>query len=485
MIRLRHLTGRLAGTESVFDKQTLRVGSAEDCDLRFDPEGEPEVRAYHAAIAWKDDAYHLLELDRSGRLSVNGEATTDHTLRTGDRLRLGGEGGPELEVTLSINPDYDPEQDAARMVDAFREHTRETRAVEVVERAAERVAEERARAGGVSSRQTMEFMAVALHEMGDVMKRQTRRRWGRGLAVVLLLAAAIIGVQRIIIVRQRGQIAGMQDAKRRYDEQIRAIQSRMEQESDPARLALLERQLINLETEAQKVLAALASRDTAAAQATESDDPLERQLRELLREFGAETYAIPQVFTDRVRFHLAELQGARATTMVIYRRKLRYWPMITQEFRRLELPEAMGYLAWTESSFDPDAFSKAGAGGMWQMTGETARSLGLRVDGQVDERLDVRKQTAAAARHLAMLLGEFGEDAFMLVMASYNRGENGVRRVLRKLAAEEPGGFKKEKRDFWHLYRVKALPPETREYVPRVFAAALICTYPETYGLTE
>jgi soluble lytic murein transglycosylase-like protein len=484
MIRLQHLTGSQAGTEAVFDKRTLRIGTAEDCELWYDPESEPEVRPYHAAIAWKDDAYHLLELDRTGQIFVNGVAVADQTLRTGDRIRVGGEGGPELEVVLSINPDYDPAQDAARMVETFRGHTQEERAVEVVERAAERVAEERARAGGVSSRQTMEFMAVALHEMGDVMKRQTRRRWGRGLFIIILLAAGIIGTQRMIIVKQRRQIAGMQDAKSRFDEQIRTIQLKMETETDPARLALSERQLLNLMGEAEKVLAELARRDQAAAQAVESGDQLERQLRQLLREFDAETYAIPPIFRERVTAHIAELLAARSTTMVIYRRKVRYWPIISEEFRALELPEAMAYLAWTESSFDPMAVSKVGARGMWQMTAETAKSLGLRVDETIDERHDVRKQTRAAARHLAMLLGEFGEDSFMLVMASYNRGESGVRRVLR-LVAMEPGGFKKEKRDFWHLYRLKLLPPETREYVPRVLAAALICTYPETYGLTD
>jgi len=337
----------------------------------------------------------------------------------------------------------------------------------------------------VSSRQTMEFMAVALHEMGDVMKRQTRWRWGRGLFIIVLLAAGIIGTQRMIIVKQRRQIAEMQDAKSRFDEQIAAIQLKMETETDPARLALSERQLLNLMGEAEKVLAELARRDQAAAQAVESGDQLERQLRQLLRDFGAGTYAIPPIFRERVTAHIAELLAARSTTMVIYRRKVRYWPVITEEFKALELPEAMAYVAWTESSFDPMAISKVGAGGMWQMTAETAISLGLRVDDAVDERHDVRKQTRAAARHLAMLLGEFGEDSFMLVMASYNRGENGVRRVLRQLAADVPGGFKKEKRDFWHLYRLKLLPPETREYVPRVVAAALICTYPESYGLTD
>jgi membrane-bound lytic murein transglycosylase D len=155
--------------------------------------------------------------------------------------------------------------------------------------------------------------------------------------------------------------------------------------------------------------------------------------------------------------------------------------MITREFAAHGLPEEMAYIAWNESQFDPNAESDAGARGMWQMTASTAQALGLRVDATVDERLDPERQTRAAARHLANLLGEFGEESFMLAMASYNRGEEGVRRVLREVA-QEPGGFRKEKRDFWHLYRLKKLPEETREYVPKVLAAAIVSAHPERYG---
>jgi membrane-bound lytic murein transglycosylase D len=144
----------------------------------------------------------------------------------------------------------------------------------------------------------------------------------------------------------------------------------------------------------------------------------------------------------------------------------------------------MAYVAWTESQFDPMAKSAAGARGMWQMTRTTAQSMGLRVDGAVDQRTNVTLQTRAAAKYLAGLLAEFGEDAFMLAMASYNKGENGVRRVLRQVA-RTPGGFKKSRRDFWHLYRLKLLPDETREYVPKILAAAIVCSNPDRYGLTS
>ncbi len=216
----------------------------------------------------------------------------------------------------------------------------------------------------------------------------------------------------------------------------------------------------------------------------QSGDELDREIRDILKQFDAETYAVPPIFKERVAYHIEQLRKAGPTTRIIYRRKVKYWPQITREFKALELPEAMAYVAWTESQFDPMAKSGAGARGMWQMTRTTAQAQGLRVDGAVDERIDVPLQTRAATKYLAGLLAEFGEDAFMLAMASYNKGENGVRRVLRQVS-RTPGGFKKSKRDFWHLYRLKLLPEETREYVPKILAAAIICSNPDRYGLTD
>ena len=55
-------------------------------------------------------------------------------------------------------------------------------------------------------------------------------------------------------------------------------------------------------------------------------------------------------------------------------------------------------------------------------------------------------------------------------------------RLLERLT-KQPGGWRKEKRDFWHLYRLKILPEETMEYVPQILAAAIICNNPQKYGL--
>ncbi len=485
MIRFNHITGSLAGTSTELDKRSIRVGTSGDCDVRYDLVQDSEVGRYHAAVVRKESAYHLLDLGQAGGVWVNGERVQSQALKSGDRVRFGGDGGPEAEIAVVFDPNYDAAKDAAQMVETFKERTRETSAVRIVAAAAERVAEERAKAGGTKSRRTMELMADTIHEVGDLMKMQTRKRWVKIVGVVAGASLLVIAVLSFVLYRKQQQINLLLDQKARYDTELRSIQERMAVERDSLKLTQLEREFQITQANAVQALAQLAQKDRAKAEeVAESGDELDREIRSILSQFNAAAYAVPPIFKERVAYHIEVLRKAGPTARIIYRRKVNYWPQITAEFKALELPEAMAYVAWTESQFNPMAKSSAGARGMWQMTRTTAQSLGLRVDGAVDERTDVPKQTRAAAKYLAGLLAEFGEDAFMLAMASYNKGENGVRRVLRKVA-QTPGGFKKSKRDFWHLYRLKLLPEETREYVPKIIAAAIVCAHPEKYGLIK
>ena len=74
-------------------------------------------------------------------------------------------------------------------------------------------------------------------------------------------------------------------------------------------------------------------------------------------------------------------------------RGTRYEPMIRAKMRDGGLPEDMYYLALVESGFDPNAYSRAAAVGMWQFMTSTARDMGMRVDWWVDERRDPVKST--------------------------------------------------------------------------------------------
>jgi hypothetical protein len=485
MIRFTHLCGSLQGTSTSSPKKAIRIGTSADCDVRYDPDRDPLVSNYHAAVVLKDGAYHIIDTGSARGLLINDRKMQASQLRSGDHVRFGAPNGPEATVEVTIDAQYDAQRDAEEIEKVLKTHSQEISSERLIQLAAKRVAEERAKAGGTRSRRTMEVMAHTLGQIQVAVKETSRRKWVKVVAAVAGVAIVVTAIMGSIIYRQHQLIAQLLDTKGRLDAEIHGIQLQMQNEQDSIKLADLERQLDDATIKAERTLAELGKTDKQrAAEAAEAGDELDKEIHAILRQFDAETYAVPPIFKERLQYHIYQLTDSAhiASTRIIYRRKLQYWPGITKEFQALGLPDAMGYVAWTESRFDPDAVSVAGAKGLWQMTTVTAKSLGLKVEGGVDERRDVDKQTRAAAHYLANLLAEFGEDAFMLAMASYNRGENGVRRVLHQVA-QEPGGFKKEKRDFWHLYRTKKLPNETREYVPKILAAAVVCAHPERFGL--
>jgi membrane-bound lytic murein transglycosylase D len=65
----------------------------------------------------------------------------------------------------------------------------------------------------------------------------------------------------------------------------------------------------------------------------------------------------------------------------------------------------------------------------------------------------------------------------MLALAAYNVGPGKVKQAVQKTVKDPI-----KQRNFWYLYRIRALPDETREYVPKVFAALLIGRNPEHFG---
>jgi membrane-bound lytic murein transglycosylase D len=141
------------------------------------------------------------------------------------------------------------------------------------------------------------------------------------------------------------------------------------------------------------------------------------------------------------------------------------------------MPEDLAYMALVESGFEQSSASQEGAVGFWQFTEETARDYGMEVNDRVDERLDLSKSTEAASRYIRDLILEFGSgSSVMLAMAAYNSGPETVRRAVRSV--KDPI----KQRNFWYLYQIRALPEETRKYVPRVFAAILIGRNPKRFG---
>jgi soluble lytic murein transglycosylase-like protein len=506
VIRLKIVSGSRRGTTVSYGLEPVRVGRSASAELRFADAQDATVSTHHAQIVFERGVYFLVDTgSRNGTLLNGRKITTKHELKSGDRVCFGFPGGPEAEIEIDAptasrsgdtvvntvasapkesQPEYDAQQDADRMARALKVGARDAHTHRWADEAARKVAERRAEAGGQRSGDTVFLLAEAMNQVTEAVRSRTTSKWVKVVVGVGGGALLVIGLLGGVVFYQQQQINRLVQAKATIDRQIQSLQERMQSETDSASLAEMEDSLAALTGSAQTALKELQRKDQArAAQLAAGGDELEREIRKILVKFNASTYAIPPIFRERLQFHIDQLSSA-GNRKFMYGLKLRHWPVITKEFGALGLPEEMAYIAWVESGFDPSAQSAAGAAGLWQMTTTTAQSLGLTVNGTVDERLDAERQTKAAATYLARLLSEFGEDSFMLVLASYNRGENGVRRALGQVA-REPGGFRKDKRDFWHLYRLKLLPEETREYVPRVLAAAIVSSNAQKYGLAN
>lgn len=154
-------------------------------------------------------------------------------------------------------------------------------------------------------------------------------------------------------------------------------------------------------------------------------------------------------------------------------RSFKYMPAIQAELKMAGLPLDLAYMVMIESGFAPNAISHADAVGPWQFIEATGSRYGLSKTWWLDERRDLRKSTLAAIRYLRDLYSEFG--SWYLVAASYNMGENGLRRQIKKYGTK----------DYWSLIKLNALPAETQEYVPKILAAMLIAKAPNLYGFRD
>ncbi|MEY2830375.1 MAG: hypothetical protein RIQ33_2233 [Bacteroidota bacterium] len=130
-----------------------------------------------------------------------------------------------------------------------------------------------------------------------------------------------------------------------------------------------------------------------------------------------------------------------------------YFQMIENIFAEEGIPAELKYLAYVESNYNTKALSRAGARGMWQFMRGTAITYGLKVNRQVDERLNPEKSTRAAAAYFKKLYSQYNN--WHLAIAAYNCGEG-----LIDVAVNKANGTN----DFWEI--TKFLPRETRNYVP-------------------
>lgn len=148
-----------------------------------------------------------------------------------------------------------------------------------------------------------------------------------------------------------------------------------------------------------------------------------------------------------------------------------YLPYVREVLTAHGLPHDLIFLPFVESGYNPMAYSRAGAGGMWQFMPGTGRLYDLSFDWWIDQRRDPYLSTHAAAAHLAKLYDMFND--WNLALAAYNAGEGRISRAMQRSG----------KKEYFALTSVNnLLARETRHYVPKFMAVLKIAQNLEELG---
>jgi membrane-bound lytic murein transglycosylase D len=442
---------------------SFRIGRAADCQLRIQNE---YVSRYQAEVSFENGQWRVRDLGSSNGIYVGADRVQDVPILNALTIRL-GVAGPfvsfEIELPKAAPPVDRPLESTA--VDAER-YFREPAPGETVG----------------------EHTQMVRRAFQRVQKKQTQKH--RGIVSVLALAIAAIGGYAYY---QHQRIAQQTSMAKEIFYEMKSVQvdiANVEQlvrdtQNQPGlEVKKYQSRRKDMERNYDRFLTALRVYDPKMTEE-------QRLILRIARIFGECELDMPQGFADEVRNYIRKWQSSpRLTKAVQLAARNGYTAKLTSELLGQNLTPHFFYLALQESDFDPFISGpptyKGIAKGMWQFIPETAAKYGLRIGpladfrrpDPMDDRHNWEKATGAAARYLKDIYSTDAQASGLLVIASYNWGEQKVIPIIRRMPANP------RERNFWRLltdYRDK-LPKETYDYVYYIFSAAVIGENPRLFG---
>lgn len=155
----------------------------------------------------------------------------------------------------------------------------------------------------------------------------------------------------------------------------------------------------------------------------------------------------------------------------VVERSRRYMHHIVEELEKRGMPTELALLPIVESAYNPMAYSRAHASGMWQFIPSTGKNYHLDQNWWMDQRRDIIASTSAALEYLQSIYEMHGD--WHLALASYNWGEGAVGRAIAKNRAK---GLPTD-------YLSLSMPAETRNYVPKLQALKNIIAQPKLFNV--
>lgn len=444
-----------AGVASFHD--TVRVGRGSDNDVVL---SQAAVSGRHLEIRRTGEGFELRDLGSTNGTFVDGARITRLALGRRTRVQVGTGAGAAITVTIPSLPDATRTVPASTLADRY-------------------LGEEDP--ANMSERTQMIRARIQEHREEETrtwsQRNRTLRRVAAGFAVVAVAAAGAAFWQGQRVQAQREAAEALFYTLKEVELDLRRLQASAGE--DPS---MRERQA-RLEAQYEDLMTTLGIY-------SEGTPPEVRLIYRTIHRLGESEVTVPREFVNEVLRFVEEWDEADLRAGFRRARAGGFSPLVADILLDHHLPREFFYVALQESKLDPEAVGPSTRfgvpKGMWQMIPGTAEAYGLslgplqgerRVD-PADERHDVAKATAAAARYLADLYETDAQASGLLVMAAYNMGQTRLLRLVRSLP-ESP-----RERNFWALMERHGddVPQETYEYVYRVVAAAVIGADPALFG---
>ncbi|VAX25886.1 Membrane-bound lytic murein transglycosylase D [hydrothermal vent metagenome] len=443
------------------------IGRERRCDGQVK---DPHVSRRHLEFLFEAGQWRVRDLGSVNGTYLNGVLIQEAVLPQKARIELGA-GGPVLSVQQEYRRAASPDSD-------------ETASVE-----ANSLTQIAGHYFGKSSPDTAGEHTMMVRQAFHRIQKQHSKRY----FFILVLSALLLITVGGVVFYQKQQIdtmAGIAEdifyTMKSIEVQMGQVESVVLSRADPTQKKLMIEKRAEFEAMAQRYS------DYVSEIGIYDKEELSKEKRLIMRVariFGECDLNIPDAFVNEVLNYIQKWKSTRRLLAAVKRAESKgYAAPIRKTFLDNHLPPQFFYLALQESDFKERIVgpkTRFGiAKGIWQFIPATAMQYGLQTGPLLeerhydpkDERFHFNKATKAAARYLKDIYNGEAQASGLLVFASYNWGDNRVRRLIQGMP-ENP-----RERNFWQLLKHYKIPQETYDYVFYIFSAAVIGEDPELFG---
>ena len=503
-VRIQSSDPRVSGTGRAYSK-AITIGRSDECEVQASAE---MVSRIHGEVRFKDGEWVIEDLNSKNGIYCDGEVVENLSVRQSAKVRLGTD-GPCLNIEVVQGRENPPD---------CREETQTDTIQSGDSRTSNAVVEERGGPSGSLTQYVQRYFEGEPNNPGEDTRmireayRRVRSRERRtylgflgGVIVLCILISGYALFQHLRHSRLRDEAERLWTRLKQQEVMMSKLQASVEASGGGTlekQLAALEKQWDRREEEYRGYVEELGLH----RHLTEK----ERQIYRVARLFGESEFSVPAGFVRKVKEVIqTHWRGpARRGFVRSIRRAERkgYTSFIVNTMQDHDLPPEFFYLALQESRFRTDAVGPRTrwgiAKGMWQFIPKTARKYGLKVGPRVDQRVvdpqderhSFKTSTEAAADYLKRIYSTRAQASGLLVIASYNWGEHRVVDKMRELPG--PQGIPEEavegipenpkSRNYWQFLTEyeDRMPAETKDYVLKIFSAAVIGQNPKLFGFS-